>query len=90
MARIPEGRDLFLAWIENKDGLAKVRLTTDEENACSAKGKILYREVCGMCGCLTVMVSAGGGKLRLDPMGGDHATTCPARAKPAAPQPPAA
>jgi hypothetical protein len=72
-----------LAWIDNsKKPLAKVRLTTDEENACSAKGKILYPEVCGMCGCLTVCVSTpGGGKLRLDPLGDDHASSCPARTK---------
>jgi len=76
-----------LAWIDNKNGLARIRLTWDEETACSVKGKMLYNEVCGMCGCLTVMVAApGGGKIRLDPNGADHLSTCPTRAKSKSPR----
>lgn len=71
-----------MAWIDNKNGLAAIRLTSDEVEACTAKGAMLYKEVCGMCSCLTVMVAApGGGKIRLDPLGGDHLSTCPARKK---------
>lgn len=72
-----------MAWIENKEGLAKVRLTTDEIDACKARGNILYTEICGMCNCLCVTVAAtGGGKIRLNPTGADHLATCPGVRRP--------
>ena len=61
-----------MAWIENKDGMSYVRLTTDEIEACSEKGQILYTEICGITGGLVVTVAAkGGGKIRLTPTGDD-------------------
>jgi hypothetical protein len=75
---------MTLAWIENKDSLAKVRLTADETDACTTKGRIQYMEICQMpgCGCVIIVVEVpGGGKVKLNPQGAPHLNSCPGMKK---------